>query len=113
MKPRRRGSVLSGMTLSLSPLEAWQPLPEGEWSLDDARHLLRRAGWAATPSETKRAVQDGLNGTLDRLFPIQPALLPKPDVIGRLEQAWPEHRRQLAAADPEGKRALNREEREK
>ena len=49
---------------TLSPQEAWQPLPSSAWNADLARHLLRRAGWAARPDEVARAVNDGLAVTL-------------------------------------------------
>ena len=57
------------MPLALAPNEAWQPLPPEAWNAPAARHLLRRAAWTATPEETRRAVADGLDATLDRLFP--------------------------------------------
>ncbi|HZL46260.1 MAG TPA: DUF1800 domain-containing protein, partial [Opitutaceae bacterium] len=60
------------MKLALSPQEAWQPLPAGEWDEDAARHLLRRAGWSARPAEVARTLADGLVPTLERLFPATP-----------------------------------------
>ena len=53
----------------LTPDIAWESLPLGEWSLDTARHLLRRTQWTATPREVERVYKDGLSVTLDRLFP--------------------------------------------
>ena len=73
------------MTPSLSPRDAWQPLPAAEWNADTARHLLRRAGWTARPAEVDRATQEGLAATLDRLFPAEPPLLEKPRLVSRFE----------------------------
>ena len=49
----------------LTPDIAWESLPLGEWSLDTARHLLRRTQWTATPREVERVYKDGLSVTLD------------------------------------------------
>lgn len=100
------------MTARLSPEIAWQPLPPEEWNADAARHLLRRAGWTAAPSEVSRSVRDGLSATLDRLFPEQPILFPKPELTEKVEREWPEDQARLAAADPEGRRAIRRAMRE-
>ena len=77
------------MNSALTPAEAWQPLPAGEWNAEAARHLLRRAGWTARPEEVDRAVRDGLAATLDLLFPPEPVLLMKPRMIARLEADAP------------------------
>ncbi len=101
------------MKLSPSPQEAWQPLPETAWNEDAARHLLRRAGWTATPAEVARASRDGLAGTVARLFPAAPARLPMPKLTERLQDASEAYRGKVAAAPPEEKRMLQREERER
>ena len=54
-------------------------------------HLLRRAGWTALPTDVERATQEGLAATLDRLFPAQPILLPKPRMVSRVEESAPEY----------------------
>ena len=77
------------MALELTPQEAWQPLPAADWNAGAAGHLLRRAGWTARPDEVDRAVRTGLAATLDRLFPAEPILLPKPRQVARLEQDSP------------------------
>lgn len=74
------------MRLSLSPQEAWQPLPAAGWTADAARHLLRRAGWTARAEDVARATQEGLAATLDRLFPAAPTLLEKPLLVSRFEE---------------------------
>jgi len=102
------------MTLSLAPAEAWQPLPSAAWTADAARHLLRRAGWTATPAETDRAVAAGLSATLDRLFPAQPAAFLEPTLVAHLRADAPEIARRLVAAnDEQEKRLLQREARER
>ena len=75
------------MSLSLSPQDAWQPLPAADWNEDAARHLLRRAGWTAKRDEVTRAVREGLDATLSRLFPAEPPLLAKPRLISRFEES--------------------------
>lgn len=78
------------MKLSLNPGDAWQPLPATEWNRDTARHLLRRAGWTARPDAVDRAVRDGLTTTLERLFPAEPVLMPKPRMVERLQMDEPQ-----------------------
>ena len=73
------------MSLSLSPHDAWQPLPAAEWNADAARHLLRRAGWTAREADVDRATREGLVATLERLFPAEPPLLAKPRLVSRFE----------------------------
>ena len=86
MKPDRPGFVTPTMRLSLSPQEAWQPLPAAEWTTDAARHLLRRAGWTARTEDVTRATQEGLSATLDRLFPAALPRLEKPRLVARFEE---------------------------
>lgn len=74
------------MTPSLTPQDAWQPLPAAEWTADTARHLLRRAGWTAPNEEVERATRDGLTATLDRLFPEPAPRFEKPRVVARFEE---------------------------
>jgi uncharacterized protein (DUF1800 family) len=101
------------MKLALSPLEAWQPLPANEWNPETARHLLRRAGWTALPAEVERATADGLSATLDRLFPEQPLLLPKPRMISRLEEEAVAFAEKLRTSAGDARRALDRQARER
>ncbi|MGF1450414.1 MAG: DUF1800 family protein [Opitutales bacterium] len=49
----------------LSPAAAWEPLPRSAWNARNARHLLRRMGFAATAPETEAALRRGLTGTLE------------------------------------------------
>ena len=75
------------MALTPSPLnatQAWSALPSSEWSAAHAAHLLRRTGWTARPVDVARAVQDGLEATLDRLFPRHPPSWPAPPVLAEL-----------------------------
>src|SRR5688500_16663957 len=74
------------MTVSLTPREAWQPLPAAQWNADAARHLLRRAGWTARAKDVERAASEGLPATLERLFPAEPMLLAKPRLVSRFEE---------------------------
>ena len=101
------------MTLSLSPQEAWQPLSASEWNAEAAAHLLRRTGWSAQPDEVARATKEGLQATLDRLFPESPALMPKPAMVARLESDEPSYAQRNREAQPADRRILQREERER
>jgi uncharacterized protein (DUF1800 family) len=101
------------MKPALSPAEAWQPLPPGEWNAETARHLLRRAGWTAHPDEVDRATTAGLFATLDRLFPLAPFLLPKPTLIARAEEEAPAYARKIRGLAGEERRAAERLARER
>ncbi len=103
-------------SLSQPPLpaaQAWQPLPPSAWNADTARHLLRRAGWAARPEDVARAVETGLAATLDRLFPATPPPLERPAFLVQASQRIEELRPQKRTApSPEERQVLDREERE-
>lgn len=101
------------MATTLTPTEAWEPLPAAQWDASAAAHLLRRTGWSATPAETARVTADGLAPTLDRLFPTNPSTIAKPDSVANLREYAPEYVRKLAAAHPEEKRRLQKEARER
>jgi uncharacterized protein (DUF1800 family) len=75
------------MNVSLTPHDAWQPLPAAQWNAEAARHLLRRAGWTARTDDVDRAVREGLAATLDRLFPVEPPLQEKPRLVTRFEES--------------------------
>src|SRR4051812_709281 len=92
-----------------APEAGWSPLPENEWNADAARHLLRRTGWSAQPTEVERAVKDGLAATLARLFPAEPPLLPKPKLISNLQEDTQDFVLRLNKAPPEEKRQLQQE----
>ncbi len=97
---------------SLSPQEAWQPLPATEWDEAAARHLLRRIGWSATPTETARALKDGPAETLKRAFS-HPVAFSKPALIVQLEADGPELLRAMARGDAEQKRLAAQDARER
>jgi uncharacterized protein (DUF1800 family) len=113
MKPRRTRFVIANVKISLTPAEAWRPLPASEWNADAARHLLRRAGWTAQPAAVERAVQDGLTTTLERLFPAEPVLMAKPRLVERLEGDAPELTRAAQSATGEEKFRMQREVQER
>ncbi|HEX2853589.1 MAG TPA: DUF1800 domain-containing protein [Opitutaceae bacterium] len=101
------------MQLALPPADAWQPLPAAEWNADAARHLLRRAGWTAQPAAVERALSEGLPATLDRLFPREPSLLPKPKMIERAEQEAPIYAQKVRTLSGDERRAAERMARER
>ncbi len=97
----------------LDPREAWKPLPASAWNADLARHLLRRAGWAARPEDVARAVQQGLPATLARLFPATPPPLDRPVFLARAEERIIELQgSRRSATTPEDRQAIDREMRE-
>jgi len=101
------------MSAPLTPEQAWHPLPAAAWDSTAARHLLRRAGWAALPPEVDRAVTEGLPATLDRLFPATPPPFPRPVFLVKAEERLAGLRpKKRAAATPEERQILDREERE-
>lgn len=97
------------MSYSFPPDTAWRPLPAANWNSDAARHLLRRAGWTARPEEVDLAIRDGLEATLEKLFPPDPALFPKSESIVRLEESSPMVARELREATGEQKRLAQKE----
>jgi len=112
MKPARNGFVFASMKPALSARDAWQPLPASEWNADAARHLLRRTGWTALPMEVGRATRDGLASTLDRLFPAQPVLMPKPRMVERAEAEAPDYAQKIRTLTGDERRAAERKARE-
>jgi uncharacterized protein (DUF1800 family) len=102
------------MKLDLTPQDAWQPLPATAWNEAAARHLLRRAGWAAQPTEVERLMKDGLAASLDRLFPVKANPMPEPRLIANIEADMPGFAAKLRAADTRDQRQiLQREQRER
>ena len=100
--------------LSLTPEEAWQPLPAAQWDAAAARHLLRRIGWTARPSEVTRVMQDGLAASLDRLFPAKANPFPAPQSLASLDEQMAGMRAQRAApaagaARPAAQQVLNQD----
>jgi uncharacterized protein (DUF1800 family) len=102
------------MKLDISPQDAWQLLPAQDWSEDAARHLLRRAGWAAQPAEVARLMKDGLAASLDRLFPAKANPFPKPRLIIGIENDAESFAKKLRTAEtPDQKKIIQREQRER
>jgi len=56
------------MIPDLSPSQAWEPLPDSAFDRAAAAHLLRRAGFSATPSAVADSLERGLAGTVRQLF---------------------------------------------
>lgn len=53
---------------NLSPRQVWQPLPEERWDSDAAAHLLRRMGFSARPADVQKALNDGLQRTVEKAY---------------------------------------------
>ncbi|HTJ78597.1 MAG TPA: DUF1800 domain-containing protein [Rariglobus sp.] len=102
------------MKLDISPQDAWQPLPSKDWNEDAARHLLRRAGWAAQPAEVSRLMKDGLSASLDRLFPATATSFSKPRLVENIEKDAPDYAKKIRSAESlEQRRLIQREQRER
>lgn len=97
---------------SLSPTEAWQPLPDAAWNEAAARHLLGRIGWAARDESVREAAAAGLPHTLRERLLQMPAW-PKPPGIADLEAAAPDAMRRAARGQGTGERAAARALRER
>lgn len=54
--------------MSAADLRPWRPSGGDPWDCAAAAHLLRRAGFGATPGELERALEEGHARTLERLF---------------------------------------------
>lgn len=98
--------------LSVSVENAWKPLPVSEWNEENARHLLNRVGWTASPKRVKQAVQDGLMKTLEDLFPLEfmSKTLTKPPSVVRFEYEEKELQSSMRGANsPEERNKIRRE----
>ncbi|MEZ5276028.1 MAG: DUF1800 domain-containing protein [Opitutaceae bacterium] len=67
-----------------APDEAWQPLPETEWTRADARHLLLRTGFSAPPERVEAVFAAGADGAIPMIFG-SPAPMPVPETLANLE----------------------------
>lgn len=56
---------------------------QGEWTLEQATHLLRRTTFGPTPTQMKEAVADGLEQTIEKLLMEQP--MPEPPIYYNFE----------------------------
>jgi uncharacterized protein (DUF1800 family) len=101
------------MTSLQNPEQVWNPLPPSEWNESAARHLLRRVGWSAKSDEVARVHAEGIQKTLDRIFPAMVAPLPKANSIAKFEMEAPELRKKAQAASGIERRMLQRDLRER
>jgi uncharacterized protein (DUF1800 family) len=101
------------MPPKLDETGAWEPLPEADWNAGMAAHLLRRVGWTARAKEVQRAVRDGLQGTLDRLFPETTNALAKPPELLDFEEDLPGLLARTRQATEAEKRAARNDLRER
>ncbi|MEO7968541.1 MAG: DUF1800 domain-containing protein [Opitutus sp.] len=101
------------MTLSVASDTAWDPIAPDAWDAGCARHLLRRAGWSARPSDVERALSEGLSATITRLFPASPLVLSKPASLVKFESELGGLVGNVRGADGPGKRLAQRELRER
>ncbi len=105
--------VVASMFPTMTPDTAWLPLPAAAWTEDTARHLLRRAGWAARPEQVAESVRIGLPATLERLFPVAPRPLVRPAIFSHVEKRMVELRSlKRACATQLERQPYEREERE-
>ncbi len=88
----------AALGLTLTPDEAWEPLPDSAWNAAAARHLLRRAGWTAKPAEVARVTKEGLAASLDRLFPVSVPAFAVPTALVGLDEKMAGLQTQIATA---------------
>jgi len=69
----------------IKPFDAWSQLPESQWNEENARHLLRRIGFSATPNRVEEALNLGLSRTIEKYFG-QPRAMPVPASIKEYEE---------------------------
>lgn len=62
---------------SLSPGEAWEPLPAAEWDEAAAKHLLLRATFSATPDRVEVVTRAGPAKAIAAFFQ-KPEPMPMP-----------------------------------
>ncbi len=72
-QPQQKASTPTMQTTN-SSLNPYQ----GEWTLEQAAHLLRRTTFGPTPAQIKQAVTDGLTATVEKLLEDQPQ--PEPPI---------------------------------
>lgn len=102
------------MNPSLTPAEAWQPLPAAQWDRDTARHLLLRTGWSARKEDIDRAASEGLTPTLDRLFPTRAPRMEQPKLVARFAEQAAARQREIAQMPAgEEKQRANREQQQR
>ncbi len=99
-------------SFSLTPDQAWQPLPLNEWNESAVRHLLSRLGWTATAAETERTLKEGPVAAMRRYFARLPSFS-MPPLVAKIEEETPEIARQVARGDESEKRMARRVARER
>ncbi len=93
----------------LSPRQAWEPLPPLQWNASAARHLLRRAGWNASPDQVRTALRDGNEATVRKLF-LQPSPFPLTEAIKQVDEDRLTYRQRVSdAVDVDDRRRVQRE----
>lgn len=95
-------------TNDFSPQQAWSPLPGTEWNAGNARHLLRRIGFTATPSGISDALASGLSTTLEKYFG-QKRHMPEPPKAMAFGKESAKNFRQLRNASDQERQAARRE----
>lgn len=91
---------------------AWEPIPDSEWTPAAARHLLRRAAFAARREAVEQALTEKPAAFAEKLFAARPPM-EMPRRISELEENTPEFARQLRQAGEPERRKLRQVAREK
>ncbi len=101
------------MKLDLNPHQAWEPISARDWTAAHARHLFRRASWAAVPEQIDEAVRLGPFATVNRMFGKVPSMAMPEKVIAAEREQRGQYQRTRAAATPEERRNMQREARQR
>lgn len=100
------------MKLTLDPRQAWEPVSTREWTAAHARHLFRRASWAAVPEAVDESIRRGPFATVERMFGATPSL-PMPEAVAEAaERLRTVYQRAREAPTPEARRRFQREVRQ-
>ena len=83
------------------------PLPANQFGQTEAQHLLRRAGFSATPDTVKQVLGDGLDATLKRWFS-KPVAMPVPDETEELVEEAVEMQAMIRRTDDQKKKNMMR-----
>ena len=101
------------MNIALNPQQAWQQISNQEWTPAQARHLHRRAAWAAVPEQIDAAMRLGPQATVRQMFQ-KPTSLSMPKSVAEVEQERRgSYQRMRAVESPEARRQLQREARQR
>lgn len=94
---------------TLPPDMAWQPLPENTFGEAEARHLLNRMSFSATPTAVENAQRTGMVKTVQTLLG-KPLSMPEPEPFSDLKTQAEENFEDYRNAEEETKRMMRQQQ---